>query len=582
MAMQRKVECPNCEEEVGVSINAKNPLQCEECGADFNLVTRTVPIQIDVDPEFMEMVLQAYHKVGQWFMDRLQQNFKGWRIFPKIEGECSLCGETKNLTMEKDGQRFCSPCGKDQIYRKEVKKELKDQAKQKFSPEVIPRKTIIGYAFDREAQPIFNQWLSNKWGYFARVSKLQEQIQECKKKGAKKVEGEPSEITHIREIWRNIRSPISPFIFFKIYYGGGAINKTHRKERRDRLCSLSSLEESQKKKRKCTDLAIQVAEPICDDCEHLEKYEWNWECKVQNEIGWHKEKVANFPRFPNSVVDIGPGMYKTLEDEVKLRLWEKGKWENVGRSAPLHKRKEQHKQWLEKRYHYTEFSDNRYPYLWRKQEGEYYLMYPKRDLALIKPGSWTHILSYGPTYTYVLSLNGTQQKLKSFRHGQIRDIKDHFKAERDEARDKEAETYWDKPRLKEGKQINDILHKEAHRIRQHLAEYPGKVILLNMQKKKYPRTKLDRRKFNQRLSHWADGLFRTRMGYKAELEGFIVEEEDFDVGEKGSCPYCGKEFDKTWQQLIIVDQEKSLNCVCGSEVNLILGIAQNANQQLLT
>jgi hypothetical protein len=59
-----------------------------------------------------EKAITAFHKVGQYFMDRFQERMRPWKILPKEKGECFSCGAEKNLTMEKEGQKYCSPCGK--------------------------------------------------------------------------------------------------------------------------------------------------------------------------------------------------------------------------------------------------------------------------------------------------------------------------------------------------------------------------------------------------------------------------------------------------------------------------------------
>lgn len=563
--MQRKVKCPKCEEKVKIGFNTNNPIQCDQCEAKFNLVTRTVPIRIDIDPEFADKVIAGFSEVGAYSMERLRERFRGWKIFPQEKGKCSACGKEVNLTMEKNGQKYCSTCGQSQLYRgKQLNQELLPRIKEKFYPQ-IPRKVLIDRAFQK-AQSIFGAWLSNNWGKFAVRERFKNQIQECKTKGKRKIAGEPSEITHIREIWRNIRSPISPLKFFEIYYQGRGISKSNRKERREQLQNLSSEDEFPKKKRKCTDLALQVAEPSCSNCEHLEKYEWGWECKLQRALDrWLK--IGDFPEFPQNLVDLpNKSAYTISRNKIELQIWEYRVKREVKIIDP---------EWLERRYNHKEFTSKRYPYLLRKDEQEYYFMYPKRDtIKIVKPGDWNHIISYGPTLTWVLSTNGDQERKRYFEHGKIISIKQYYQAQRKEAQ-KEAKEYWNKSRKKEGHKVKLTLHNETREITDYLTDFPGRIIILNMQKEKYKREKWKRKQLNQALSWWTEEAFRQRMGYKAELAGFIVEEKKFKVTEKPTCPECGMEFSKNWQYLIITGKKGKARCSgCKKDIDLILEMAK--------
>jgi RNA polymerase subunit RPABC4/transcription elongation factor Spt4 len=66
------------------------------------------------------------------------------------------------------------------------------------------------------------------------------------------------------------------------------------------------------------------------------------------------------------------------------------------------------------------------------------------------------------------------------------------------------------------------------------------------------------------------------MGYKLELRGFPVEEKEFNVNQIAICPYCDREIGGTWQNLVIVEDRKSLKCQCGRDTNTNLAIAMAA------
>lgn len=592
---QQKVNCPDCGQRVKVA--PKNPTACESCKSEFNVVTRSIPIRLDLRPEIADKAIETFHKIGQWFLERFQERILEVRIFPREKGSCSSgpkdCVKKKPkkkpteefLTIERQGKKYCSACGKEFLMGKTVRGQLIALAKEKFSD--VPRAALFDSAFER-AKSLFNRWLSDNWKRWAVIDKIESCFKECKTKGSEAVAGEPSEITYIRELWRQIRTPTSLLAFFDIYWNARKISKSKRKARRERLKQLSlgispevlkkAGKRAKKARNKLPDVAEILIKPVCEGCEYLERYEWGWECKLEED---RKDlRITKFPDFPSTLVDLKAGGYKIKKEFVELGLWEKKKRER----ADIHDR-----EWLFRQgYDFEHLDNSRSVFLlkrpsrpWksseRNRQPQYYLMYPDRQVVKIKPGDWLHIVAYGPTTTCILSLNGPQEKVKFFQHGEIVETKEYYQAQRRKAR----KGYFERPRLKEARKVRLMLHEETSpgQMVQYLSGFPGRVVLLNIQKKQYSRGVSERKELNQRLSQWTDSIFRPLLRYKAELKGFRTEEVKFDLTKLATCPYCQEVVGKSWQDLIVVDRLRNFFCSCGSQFNLLLGIAKTTESQ---
>jgi hypothetical protein len=343
--------------------------------------------------------------------------------------------------MQREGKKFCSPCGKELIAGAEVRQELLALAKDQF---VLPRRAMVDLAFQRAKSLLF-RWFSDNWGKMAVRKKKLHYIQEQKEKAANVSRDEPLEITRLRESWRQSSGQLCILAFFDHYWRARDISKDKRRARRTRLKSLSSGEQkkvSSKEKlprtaklprNKLPDVAWMLAEPICDDCEYLERQEYGWECKLQGQLA-RSLRISRFPVFPSTLADLPPRSYRFLPTHIEF--FPKGKTEKV--KAKIH-----HPEWLkEQGYDYENFDNSRQVYLWRqpprpwksaehRQRPQYYLMYPKRDIVELRPGPWLHIVAYGPTLTCVVSKKGSDEKRTTyFQHRAVPIIKEKYQKQR--------------------------------------------------------------------------------------------------------------------------------------------------------
>ena len=262
-------------------------------------------------------------------------------------------------------------------------------------------------------------------------------------------------------------------------------------------------------------------------------------------------------------------MYKFEKTEnlwkLELPVWEKGERKIAVALGT---------EWIERFYEPEEvFLDtSKYPDLIKKGKGKrtkYFLKIPITRVVPIKDEGWLHVIAYAPKTTCVLSIKGDRRKVKFFRHGEILSIKEYYEAQRRKA----TRGYFKKERKKERKKIRLILHKETKEIVEYLKEMPGKVILLNFQKRLYRREEMERRKLNRKLKRWLDSVFRGLIKYKLELNGFEVEERKFKASELAECPYCGAEVGGSWQKLVI-ENKYSFKCSnCGKDTNTNLAMA---------
>lgn len=638
--MPKKVICPRCENEIKV---IQNPHICKACQGRFNVVTRSIPIRLgDLDEEQAEKLLKEFAKMVNFSLNEFVKRFRLFRVIEKEKGICVACGQEKNLTMQNTEGKYCSKCTSTVIYGSLARKEIYPKVKE-FP---IPRKSFADGAF-QQAQQLFNKWLKDNWGNFIRRDEAVSQLQQCRERGREKfVRGEPAKVRYIRGLWADVRTAMSPFWFFLVFKDGRRINQKNRKQRRDDLKYAAKQAKKAGLIEKATlpELAYLVAKPVCQACDRAEKYDWGWECELDQILGRSRAKSirkknrrkrpGKLPVFQGSIAQIPKGHYLIdVDDEkAKVALYKKGTKEEsniLGR------------EWLVREYGEDDFEDNtRYPDLHRpsyKEDKEYYLIYPLTEVIPLQLGEWKHVVAYGPTRTCVLSSLNGQQKVRFFgrgtwqdmKHGGIVSIKEYFHAQRSHANS----GYFKRPRLKEGRQIKAILHNETAQISQYLADMPGRVTLLNMQKKQYDRGVLNRKRLNTKLGRWGDSVFRQLACYKLELAGLIVQEKEFELTQLAVCPGCGKEIgggeiemikadadandvseqsletsDETgpedlfadnenkgnestagwpnwggsWQSMVIGDNCKNIQCsFCGKDINLLLAIAQIALQEII-
>lgn len=611
-------------------------MACEECQTRFNIVTLGIPLRIAGIPEQdFERLIDEFSRAGEFCMRRFSQRLRRFYIIPKEKGVCANCQKETNLVMESkfDGQKYCSACARSYIFGKIARQEVAYEAKRIFK---IPLKTFIDLAFTA-AQSMMNAWLSNNWGKILKKNEFQRKFKECKESGiGKEPVDEPQEIQEIRNEWRETRALISPFRHFLFYWLGQDITKKNRKKRRERLRGINELlqekpkeissrtlrkieakkeilrsieqeikkaegflkvatdrkqkktikEELQRLKRtrvnlgrkvmisegkaKTTEIVKRIATPICEGCENYREYDWGPECQLDREF--RKIRPDRIPSFPTTKVKYSKGMYKFIRVElglwkISIGLWERGKRKEgliIGT------------RWIEE-YHKAErvFGDpTRYPELFRHigkgQKKEYFFIFPLTKVVPLKEDQgWLHIIAYCLETTCVLSIKEDQRKVRFFRHKEIISIKNYYFKQRKEA----SRGYFKKPRLKESRKIKWVLHNETKGIAEYLMTMPGKVILLNIQKRLYRRGEIERRELNRKLRYWIDSIFRARIGYKLEMRGFPVEEREFNANQVAVCPYCEKEIGGTWQNLVIVEDRKSLTCECGRDTNTNLAIA---------
>jgi IS605 OrfB family transposase len=624
--LNKTVECPNCG--VKLDVARENPISCKNCSLKFNVVTIGVPVKIGGIPqEDLEKLFDEYHKVGQSSIDKFKERLMKSFMIPAEKGICASCKEEKKLVAEAkdDRRKYCLKCLKSYVSGSIARKEILPLLK-RSSP--LPLKTFVDEAFV-EAQKMFDTWLKNNRKKLVEFERTKVKFDECKQRGTEREpENEPEEIKTIRKAWRESKKPMSIFRFFHFYWLGFDISRKNRKKRKERLRKLSEalggkirplsraelrirleqiesdIEAAQhmlkkttsqtmktelkeiikelKKKRssikrkirlnegemKVTEIANLVAKPVCEGCENFREYEWGYECELDSQ-----RRPAKIPDFPKTRVQYSKGMYKfeKIENLWKLELpvWEKGKRRIAATIGA---------EWIEKRYEKVFSDTSKYLSLIKKGEGngtKYFLIIPVTRVVPIEDEGWLHVIAYAPKTTCVLSIKEDQKKVKFFRHGEIISIKQYYEAQRQRA----SRGYFKKERRKERKKIRLVLHRETNRIVKYLKKLPGKVILLNFQKRLYRKKEMQRRELNRKLKYWSDSVFRSLIKYKLELDGFEVGEQKFYASKLARCPYCGAEVGGSWQDLMVVRRKYSLQCNCGRDTNANLAMAMIALKQ---
>ncbi|MAG44803.1 hypothetical protein CL633_02845 [bacterium] len=377
--MPEIVSCPSCKERTSVR-GSKNPMQCKECNASFNLIIRSVPIRLEFDEnghKNANQFLAEYHIMGDYFSRSIwrRHNYliKGsnWQIVPKPEGKiaCSLCayefGAKAKSAVQMNGQYSCAKCSVDDIYGKRAKasiypgKSASDfqDFKNKLGIE-MPYKTYASQAWE-QACSAHEKWIDDNWVVFLRRTPLLEELRLCKQRNVDFCDStENNELCVIRDKWRAILAPMSPLWFFYLYYRARDINQRNRPKRRERIKQLGN---------KVTSTAYRIAKPICDNCEHLEQHDWGWECKLDSKLGNVRPytgipaeaKLSRLPKFTKSTVKIYAKSYHIdLETrEAKINMMTKGQQQKARILGA---------DFLRKRYGAKFFKDtSRYPTLFR-------------------------------------------------------------------------------------------------------------------------------------------------------------------------------------------------------------------------
>lgn len=595
--MQKQVCCPRCNEKMNKK--KANPHECASCGTHFNVVIRTVPIRMKPkDEAVMERVRSAFHAIGQWYMDGFWKRIERVCIVEKHKGVCSGCTKEKDLQYAEEDptargvwEPYCSACMSSSLFGNEARQELVAGAKKVYTD--VPRATHFYTAYDR-AVGMAKSWFQENWKLLADASRKKSWLEEQKAYARTlpiMCEEDP-EISHIRNSWTEIRSPLCLLKFFESYVRGSRIAQQHRRKRIERLKHLNaayepteedilkeirgSASKTRKGKRprragKLPNVAYQLIRPVCGEteCPHLERYEWGWECKLHNPR--LHPRPTRFPQFPETVVILKSKSYRVFPEYVEMAIWEKGTNDFAEVFGT---------EWFAK-YGYTDFENSVYPYVWYRKGArgpEYYLMYPYTATVEVEPGAWMHVAICGPAKTLVVSVNHGRERVQSFSHGEILSMKEYYQAQRAHA----SRGYFHRPRANEAHKVRLVMHNETAAVANALLSMPGTLTLVHLEKHPYDREDTERTRWNRLLGYWPESLFRQLLGYKAELAGLTVRTEKISLADVARCPYCGGEFGKSWQDFVVIDRKRNLTCSCSRDFNILLAMAKIVADEVMT
>ncbi|MDP3794598.1 MAG: hypothetical protein Q8R13_01565 [bacterium] len=609
---RKKVLCRACG---GVCKGKKNPRRCSECGALMNLAVTSLNMRISGLPEkVVAEALRLSHQIGTYLMGEQRKKLNAFRAVPEEQGECTGCGKEKVMYLARAGDRYCVYCIEKMSCGDAARKEILPAAQRRF-PQVTY--LTLFQAIWNDSAELTVRWFKQNRRRFADLAAVRASIEERKAKARALAprDGEPAELTFMRHCWMRSSQRLCPLKYFQNYALGqgrnpavrkGHIDPHYRRKRRERLRRLNAkvpavtketLERYQSKKARkrpkrpitLTNLAYHLVAPICgDDCPNLVRYTWGWECRLHDPRA--HPRPTRFPAFPKTIVPLWEETYELSEDSVKVGFWEKRRNRLVKYTGAL-----RGKEWLASAHPgYASLPNTVYATFWRRgrrsspyatrwkrkdggiPETREYLGYQISEVIPVRPGGWTHVIACGPYSAVCWSRNGPQRRITYGHHRGILAFKEFYRGMNARARRDSWRYFFDVKRDREQQRVILHFHKESAEMVRAIEDLPGRVMLVHMHKRPLPRETFERKKINRLLNQWPEELFRQFVRYKAERAGFAVIERDCDLGRPALCPRCGERLAQSWQDLMVVQGIKNVQCGCGEDMSTLLALTQMA------